>query len=113
MSFSQPPPSLLLKLHYVAGRLGRGKKRAGDDGKGKEKKRGSRLSPRPIVQRALFIIISIFTGIPSESLCILLHLLITFLKSNAKECEVAMKSTSLLSCFLVDIYGQVEVIAYF
>lgn len=113
MTFSQPPPSLMLKLHYVAGRLGRGKKRAGDDRKGKEKMRGSRLSPRPIVQRALFIIISIFTGIPSESLCILLHLLISFLKSNVKECEVAMKSTSLLSCFLVDIYGQVEGIAYF
>ena len=77
---------------------------------------GSRLSPLPIVQRAL----TIFIGIPSDSLCrerifkiILLHSLISFYKRNVKECELAMNNTSLLACFLVDVYGQVEVIAYF
>ena len=113
----------MLQLTCVVGRLGRGKKRTGDYGRGKEKKRGSRLSPLPIVQRALTTYNHFYFhwNTHCESLCrgeslqiILLHLLISFLNlSNVKECELAMKSTSLLSCFLVDTYGQVEMTAYF
>ena len=93
-------------------------------------KRGSPLSPLPIIPHVLFPspqppynpAISIFTKIPSESLCreerfenhfVICTYIMAFFKTNLKECELAMKSTSLLACFLVDIYGQVEVIAYF
>ena len=47
-------------------------KRAGDDGKWKEKKRGSRLFSLPIVHRAhtiFFLFISIFIRLFSGSLC--------------------------------------------
>lgn len=90
----------MLKLPCVVGRLGRGKKRAGDYGKGKERKRGPSLSPLPIVQRALTIYNHFYFHWNTQM-------------SNVKECELPMKSTSLLSRFLVDIYGQVKVIAYF
>ena len=98
----------MLKLPCVVGRLGRGKSARGTMGR---EKRGSRLSTLPIVQRALTIYNHFYFHWNTQREP--LHIVASFLKSNVKECEVAMKSTSLLSCFLVDIYGQKEVIAYF
>ena len=67
--------SLLRRGFFVLlGGWGEKKKRqrAGNNGKGEERKEAfSRLSPLPIVPRALsiFSIIAIFIGIPSRNLC--------------------------------------------
>ena len=64
------PPS---GVFVTEGGSGEGRKKArGGQWKGKERKWGSRLFTLPTVQRALaffIIIIAVFIGIPSESLC--------------------------------------------